>query len=389
LNNPETSGSLKVSKKEGMKRYFCVSAFFLLALATPGMAQTSLLPERLAGWQASGPAVTVKASELGPKWERWAEGEQILAESGVVKIQDRPYRKGADQRGLRVYQFKDPSSAFEFYTFAVVPGMQPLGLGEDSAIQQDDARILVGNLVVQAGLSARLAPSMLHDVAEALRASTDQTPLPSLRTFLPTEGRVFGSVKYAFGPLGFQSAARALERPEIGELASKVGFERDSAEAVFARYRTPKEDAVLLLIEYPTQHLAEQHLRHLETVLSPAAKQAGTTLGRKGPLLSLVIRPSSSAYGEALRSAVNYETQVTWNEPRQTMTDPPWATILGKIFVFTLIFMIVAVAFGVAFGGVRVLAKIFFPGKVFDRPNQMDVLQLGLSGKRIDSKDFY
>jgi hypothetical protein len=33
--------------------------------------------------------------------------------------------------------------------------------------------------------------------------------------------------------------------------------------------------------------------------------------------------------------------------------------------------------------------KKFFPGKVFDRPEQMDVLQLGLSSKRINSRDFY
>ena len=51
--------------------------------------------------------------------------------------------------------------------------------------------------------------------------------------------------------------------------------------------------------------------------------------------------------------------------------------------------MVVAVVLGVAFGGVRVVAKIFFPGRVFDRPEQMDILQLGLSGKRIDSRDFY
>jgi hypothetical protein len=38
---------------------------------------------------------------------------------------------------------------------------------------------------------------------------------------------------------------------------------------------------------------------------------------------------------------------------------------------------------------VRLLTKMLFPGKVFDRPEQMDVLQLGLSGKRINSRDFY
>jgi hypothetical protein len=120
-----------------------------------------------------------------------------------------------------------------------------------------------------------------------------------------------------------------------------------------------------------------------------AAKQAGTTIERKGSLLSLVLRPSSAAYGETLRSAVNYETHVTWNEPTHTITDPPWATILGKIMIATMLFMVVAVVLGLAFGGVRVLTKIFFPGKVFDRPEQMDVLQLGLSGKRINSRDFY
>jgi hypothetical protein len=38
---------------------------------------------------------------------------------------------------------------------------------------------------------------------------------------------------------------------------------------------------------------------------------------------------------------------------------------------------------------VRIITKRLFPGKVFDRPEQMDVLQLGLSGKRIDSRDLY
>jgi hypothetical protein len=145
----------------------------------------------------------------------------------------------------------------------------------------------------------------------------------------------------------------------------------------------------LLLIEYPTPQLAEQHLRHMQQAISAAAKQAGTTIERKGSLLTLVLRPSSAAYGDALRSAVNYETHVTWNEPTHTITDPPWTTILGKIMIATMLFMVVAVVLGLAFGGVRVLTKIFFPGRVFDRPEQMDVLQLGLSGKRIDSRDFY
>src|SRR5215469_132037 len=362
-----------------MKRYSCACAFFLLALAAPAGAQNSLLPNQLAGWQASGPATTAQPSEK----------EQILAESGIVKILDRPYKKGGDQLGLRLYQFKDPTSAYEIYTFAVVPGMQPHDVCELSAIRQRDARLLVGNFVIQAGLSEHLSPEALQDVADAVKAHADQTPLPAIRNYLPAEGRVFGSEKYAAGPQGFQDAAKLLDRPEMAGLANDVGFERDDAEAMFAQYRTGKGEAVLLLIEYPTPQLAELHLHHFDADLSAASKQAGTTVERKASLLSLVLKPSSATYAESLRNAIRYQTEVTWNEPTHKLTDPPWLVILGRILFMTLVFMGLAVAVGAAFGGVRVLLKMIFPGKVFDRPGQMDVLQLGLSGKRIDSRDFY
>jgi hypothetical protein len=110
---------------------------------------------------------------------------------------------------------------------------------------------------------------------------------------------------------------------------------------------------------------------------------------RKGSLLSIVLSPSSPEYARSLREAVDYETQVTWNEPSQTATDPPITSVMVKIFIGTGVFMVAAVVLGIAFGGVRVVTKILFPGKVFDRPNQMEILQLGLSGKRIDPSDFY
>ena len=80
---------------------------------------------------------------------------------------------------------------------------------------------------------------------------------------------------------------------------------------------------------------------------------------------------------------------MTWNEPSQTLTDPSLPSMMVKIFIGTGVFMVAAFVLGIAFGGVRVVTKIFFPGKVFDRPNQMEILQLGLSGKRIDPRDFY
>jgi hypothetical protein len=179
-----------------------------------------------------------------------------------------------------------------------------------------------------------------------------------------------------------------LNRAVFAGLAEKTGFD-EGAEAMLAQYRAGKEDGVLLLLDYPTPQLATYHQKHLELGLTEISKLAETPIERRGSLLMMVLSPSSPAYAEKLRKAVNYETQVTWNEPTHTITDPPWARVLVNIFIGTGVFMGAAVVLGIAFGGVRVVTKIFLPGKVFDRPEQMEILQLGLSGKRIDPRDFY
>jgi hypothetical protein len=54
----------------------------------------------------------------------------------------------------------------------------------------------------------------------------------------------------------------------------------------------------------------------------------------------------------------------------------------GVICMFALIS-------GIAFGGLRLVVKRFFPDKVFDRSSHLQVLQLGLGSKPINSEDFY
>jgi hypothetical protein len=190
--------------------------------------------------------------------------------------------------------------------------------------------------------------------------------------------------------VGFRAALDRLHRRDYSAIAEGIGFRegadvKSSAEAMLAEYRRGKDSGVVLLIWYPTQHLAEQHLRHLETVLPGVANASAVKFERKGSLLSLVLGATTPAYAANLRSAINYETQVTWNEPTHTLTDPPWLVIVSRIFTATGIFLVIAIVLGVAFGGLRVVTKRLFPGKVFDRPKDIEVLQLGLSGKRIDS----
>jgi uncharacterized protein DUF6599 len=386
LNNPATKGSLVVSNQEEMRRYLCAFAV-LLATSACSFAQAPLLPDRFATWQPSQhPTVVLWPRNSANASQAHPESEKLLTESGAVREEEHYYEKNNSELTVRAWKLKDASGAYEVYTSLLKPGQLPARVGQVAAFDKEGVVILLGNLVISS--TANASRDDLSALVQAATASSGKAPLPPIPGYLPNQGRVPGSERYALGPVAFRSAAADLGRPEFAALADEVGFKL-GAEAMFAEYQTRTQEAALLLIEYPTPQLAEQHLRHLETAISPAAKQAGTTLERKGSLLTLVLKPSSAPYAEALRSAVNYETEVTWNEPTHKMTDPPWLVIVGRIIIWTFMFMGLAVAVGAAFGGVRVLVKIFFPGKVFDRPGHMDVLQLGLSSKRIDSRDFY
>jgi hypothetical protein len=213
--------------------------------------------------------------------------------------------------------------------------------------------------------------------------------LPPIRSYLPEEGLLQGTQRYALGPAGFDAALTALNENKFSALTPEIGF-ATGAEAMLASYQAgPNKSQGLLIIDYPTPQIAEQRLRHIQAVITATPELAGASLERKGSLLSMVLSPVSVQAVAQLREGIRYQTEVTWNEPSQTLTDPPWLMVVKDIFVGTLAFCGIAIVLGIAFGGVRVVTKKFFPGKVFDRPEDMEVLQLGLSGKRIDPRDFY
>jgi hypothetical protein len=364
-----------------MRKLHLVAALLLALTAAPySSAQKQVLPLQFGNWS-------------GQPSPMWVETEaplnlvNVWNETGRTTGEYCKYTSGGAKLDVSLEKYRDPSNAYEAYTALIRPEMHPSTLGRTSAIDGDRLIALLGGFILELRPTPAISDADLAALVKTVSGHADQTPLPPIRAYLP-RGFLDGTQRYARGPAGFRNAMAALKQDEFANLADDAGFNFD-AEAMFAQYRAGRDEAVLLLLDYPTPQLAEQHLRHLEQAISPPSKQAGTTIHRKGTLLSLVLRPSSPAYGEALHSAVNYETVITQNEPHQTVTDPPILTTVAKIFIATGVFMVIAVVLGVAFGGVRLLTKVFFPGKVFDRPEQMDVLQLGLSGKRINSRDFY
>jgi hypothetical protein len=365
-----------------------IHALILLGLlASMGAAaEPALLPDHFGPWQAEGPSQVKSGQDLFKGWGDIEPG--TLPEAGLLANETRSYANGAEKLKVTLYRFKDPSGAYEFYTNIIFPQMKSAGLGDESAFDANHEVILVGNIVLSVSPFSNPKAEGLPDLLTALKAHADKTPFPPLKSYLPVTWRVFGTERYAQGPTGFRAAMSSLGQGAYADLVDHVGF-KFGAEAIMAKYQGEYGSGTLLLLQYPNPQLAEQHLHHLEEVLPAAAKRSGVTVERKASLLSLVFEPTSAMHAQAIRDEINYSTEVTWNEPRQTATDPTMAMVMFKIFLFTGLFMGIATALGLAFGGLRVIIKRLFPGKVFDRPEDIEVLQLGLSGKKIDASDMY
>jgi hypothetical protein len=297
-------------------------------------------------------------------------------ESGFVGQSNQTYvDDGGFESTMTLLTYKDSSGAYQAYLFLRSQPTDDLIPG---------AVLVKGNRVL---VVSQMRDKNRKSIEDWLRSISDGVASPPIATYLPDNGKVPRSERYALGPLAFGAAAKALGRNDVVPIVEYAGF-GSHAEAIFAKYKSGKDEATLLLLEYPTPQLAELHLRHLQRALADA-KLTDSSIERKGSLLSIVLAPTSAEYAAKLRGAVNYETQVTWNEPSSTATDPPIISTLVKIIIAIGVFMMVTLVLGIAFGGVRIITKRLFPGKVFDRKEQIEVLQLGLSGKPIDPSDMY
>jgi hypothetical protein len=345
-----------------------VAIFFMAPLLHAANVQW---PAKLGDW-------TLDSSQSSKPAVPSPFGDDLAKETGLESVSSQAYHDGGNRTiPLTVYRFKDSSGAYEAFSFLN---------GFFAKLDTNHTVLVKGNLVLHIPFLAQ-GSSEVPPVEKWLASASDQVASPPIATYLPEKGRYPTSDRYTLGKVGFRRASKDLGVDQVVTLTDEAGFE-SHAEAMLAKYKSGKDEATLLLIEYPTPQLAELHLRHLQRALADA-KLTTSSVERKGSLLSIVLAPTSPEYAAKLRASVNYETSVTWNEASQTATDPPIMSTVVKIFIATGVFMVVTVVIGIAFGGVRVITKRLFPGKVFDRKEQIEVLQLGLSGKPIDPTDLY
>jgi hypothetical protein len=181
----------------------------------------------------------------------------------------------------------------------------------------------------------------------------------------------------------------------------------NGAEAMIGRYRlghgdrssakAGQEEGILLLILYPTQQLAADRYNELSKLFAlnadgeqaEAAGKPAVYGTRTSALIALMAGAGSRETAANLLNQIHYSSEVTWNEPSQKFNDPSISTIVVGAIVDTGAIMLLALAASLGFGGFRILAKFIAPGRIFDRNTDIEILQLGISSKPIDVKDFY
>ncbi len=367
-----------------MRCRFMTVLLIAAGAATPLSAQNSL-PSSFAGWTAGAPHQNLKSEAI----EQFAGSDgALLREFGVLDAERQGFSRGSDALEVTVYRLRDATGAYGAFTFHRTEQMLPSRLTRYAALSPKRAVATVGNLVVEVtGNHLDRLAGDLKSLMTYVSARAVTMPYPTLHSYLPSAGRVDNSERYLIGPV-------ALNRLLPLGSGDWLGF-ADGAEAELARYRVKGQEATLLLAAYPTPQLAARKLEELSRWLplngarGPEGQEKAILARRSSSLVAVVTQASSPLLANSLLQQIHYDTTVTWHEPRHKLTDPSFPSIIVGTFLGTGVILFFAVLAGIGFGGVRLVVKYFFPGRVFDRPEQMEILQLGLSSKPIQAKDFY
>ncbi|MFZ0278872.1 MAG: DUF6599 family protein [Candidatus Sulfotelmatobacter sp.] len=338
----------------------------------------AILPKQFAGWQIQGAAQASKDAVAADP-----TNAALLKEYGFTDFEAAAY-KSDDGRTLKIRaaRFADASGAFGAYTFYLQPEMAREEIGDQGASLNQRVLFYRGHIVIEAVFSqlSVMSAAGLRELAGLLpHPGGNAGNLPPILASMPHHGYSRNTEKYAEGPL----ALEAIGSPVSADL---VDFSA-SPEVVLGQYSTSGGGATLMLIEYPTPAVAAEHLRRIDSAHHFPVPQAGVdaieNIGpffakRTGPILAIAAGPISQSDAQDLLGAVNWAPSVTWNENTYFDKKNNIANLLVNIILLCVIVGAISLAAGVAFGGVRILLRRFFPGPVFGRPDQTEFISLQL-----------
>jgi hypothetical protein len=350
------------------------------------VASAPVLPDEFAGWQ-----IKRDISRSDDPAVADAANAPVLKEYGFVRLEKASYTRD-DGRNLtiRAAVFEDASGAYGAFTYYCSPEMEQETIGGQGAFLNNRVLFYQGNVLVDAVFDRMsvMSASQLRQLAGLLpQTQGGKNKPPSLPAYLPKAISARSGVsnleknttKYVLGPVALNRIGSPLP-------ASMVDF-KSGAEVVLGTYAAAAGDATLMLIEYPTPQIAAERLRQIDASHQVPQQQPGVASivdvgpffdARTGPIIVIAGGPLSKSEARSLMSSISYEADVTWNENTYISKKDNLANFLFNAIVLCGIVVGLALVAGIAFGGLRVLVKRFFPDSVFDRREAMEIISLHL-----------
>jgi hypothetical protein len=357
-----------------------------VAVSPAHVSPTPVLPAEFAGWQVKGDVARSDDPAAADK-----VNAPVLKEYGFVRLEKAAYTRD-DGRNLVIQAaaFEDASGAYGAFTYYYSADMAEETIGGQAAFLNNRALFYQGNVLVDAVFDRMsvMSAAQLRQLAGLLpQAEGNKSNPPSLPTYLPK--RAFeknlekNTTKYIMGPV-------ALDRIGSPLPAAMVDF-KSGAEVVIGKYVAAAGDATLMLIEYPNSQIAAERLRQIDASVDVSHRVTQQQPGvasmvdvgpffdtRTGPIIAIAAGPLSKSEARSLMSSISYEADVTWNENTYVSKKDNLANFLFNAIVLCGIVVGLALVAGVAFGGLRVIVKRFFPDSVFDRREAMEIISLHL-----------
>jgi DNA polymerase len=328
--DPETADRVYASLVEDLdsvRRFVASNSWmkFFAALLLPLVASAAILPEAIGPYKrtdTSQPALTdtpiwdefgLKSSEIGA-----FEGEKVKFSVTAYRLQDPTGALGA-------FQWQRPQNSTT---------------NKLSAETKTGLLTAFGNYLLRFD-GYKPAPEELTALQNAL-LNVDNSSLPVLPSYLPANGLVANSERYATGPAALQKFFPAVP-------PSVAGFNYGT-EAQLGVFHNAKGDFTLGIFNYPTHQIAMQQATQFE-------KLQGAVVKRSGPMIAVVVSPPDPDFAQHVLSQIRYQAEVTQSEYVPTQRDNP-GNLLYNAFLLTGILLALAVLSGLFFGAIRSARRV-------------------------------
>ena len=336
-----------------------------------------ILPKAFAGWTMQGtPQFSTDPVVADPS------NAALLKEYGFTDLESAIYTRD-DGRTLKIKaaRFDDASGAYGAFTFYKTPEMLTQDIGDRAFSLNNRVLFFRGDTLVDANFErlSMMSAAELRELASDLpRAGGTSANLPTLPNYLPKRGLNTSTSNYIVGPVGLQQVHAPIPAP-------LVDFSK-GAEVVTAEYSINATPSTLMLIGYPTPQIAAAQLDAIDKAKQAHQLSSDLTTRRTGPIVAVLASATTEQNAKAFLDQVNYDADITWNQDTGSSQRAVGHMMLG-IIMLAGVLIVIAVVASIAFGGFRVLMQRLFPNKVFDRPEQIELIALHLSEPAEKSND--